>query len=143
MENSSSLCLDAQQKSQLKPKLARRVLDAARRGHKTVLQLLLDMGADINERNVFGETTLLGPGAVCYNHLPCVKMLIERGVDTTIPAHGGVSVLHRAAAKSTSSETMKILLDVAGAWNEGFLRLHSASLFQVQKRSEPCLVRKC
>jgi len=39
----------AEQKKQLKPKLLFRIHGAAMRGHKTALQLLLDMGADINE----------------------------------------------------------------------------------------------
>jgi len=103
-----SLCLDTEQKNQLKPKLACRIHDTARAGHETALQLLLDMGADINERNSDGETALLE--AVYYNHLSCVKILIGRGADATILANGGYSVLHRAAWRSTNSEMMKFVL---------------------------------
>jgi len=109
LEKGCSLCLDTEQKEQLKPKLSCRIHDAARGGHKTVLQLLLDMGAYIDERNLAGETALLE--AVFYNHLSCVKLLIERGADTTILTSRGDSVLHRAARRSTDSEIMKLLLD--------------------------------
>jgi len=108
VEKGCSLCLDTEQKK-LKPTLSRRIHAAAEGGHETALQLLLDMGADIDERNSGGETALLG--AVYYNHLSCVKVLIERGADATILPNNGSSVLHRAAWRSTDSEMMKLLLD--------------------------------
>jgi len=110
VENGCSLCLDTEQKNQLKPKLSLCVINAARGGHETALQLLLDMGADINERNSPGETALLE--AVYYNHLSCVKILLERGADATILTNGGSSVLHYATLKLIDSEMMKFLLDV-------------------------------
>jgi len=106
------LCLDTKQlqKNQLKPKLSCRIIDAARGGHGTALQLLLDMGADIDEINSDGETALLE--AVSYNHLSCVKILIKRGADATISIYNGYgySVLHCAAWESTNSGMMKFLL---------------------------------
>jgi len=109
VERGCTLCLDTEQKEQLKPKLSRRIHDAARDAHETALQLLLDMGADINEINPHGKTALLE--AVFYNHLSCVNIFIERGADATIPDHIGGSVLHRAAQRSTDDEMMKLLLD--------------------------------
>jgi len=110
VEKGYSLFLDTEDKEQLKSKLSCRIHDAAKRGRKTALQLLLDMGADINERNSDGETALLE--AVHYNHLSCVKLLIERGADPTIESTiGGASVLHRAAYRSTDSEIMMFLLE--------------------------------
>ena len=102
-----TLCLNTEQ---TKLQLSCRIHDAARGGHKTALQLLLDMGADINERNAAGEIALLG--AVSNNHLSCIKILIERGADATILTNMGASVLHRAAWRSTDSEVMKSLLSV-------------------------------
>ena len=110
-----SLCLDTEfeQKEQLKPKLSCNIIDASQRGHKTVLQLLLDMGADVDKRNADGETALLE--AVYNDHLSCIKILIGRGADVTIPNGAGRNVLHRVAWESTDSETMKFLLDVVEA----------------------------
>ena len=112
VEKGCTLCLDTEQKEQLKSKLSCRIHDAANGGHDTALQLLLDMGADINERNKYGETALLE--AVHSNHLSCAKILTERGADTGILTSGSsASVLHRAAWTSTDSEMMKVLLSVA------------------------------
>jgi len=108
--NGCGLCLDMEQKEQLKPKLSCSIHLAAKGGHKTALQLLLDMGVDINKRNSDGVTALLE--AIYYNHLSCVKILIERGADVTILTNYGNSVLHRAVWRSTEGEMMKFLLDV-------------------------------
>ena len=110
MEKGCSLCLDTTQKEQLKPELSGRIHSAAAGGHKTVLQVLLDMGAPIKERNSPGGTALLF--AVHYKHLPCVKVLIERGADTTISTTDDISVLHQAAYRSTNSEMMKFHLGI-------------------------------
>jgi len=84
VEKGCGLCLDAEQKKQLKPKLSCRIHVAAKGGNKTALQLLLDMGADTNEKNsdAYDKTALLE--AVYNDHLSCVKLLIKRGADATI-----------------------------------------------------------
>ena len=91
--------------------LSCRIHVAASGGHKTALQLLLDMGADINEKrsDVFDRTPLIG--AVFNNHLPCVKLLIERGADATISNQNRRTVLHYAA-EAGYEQIMKFLLDV-------------------------------
>jgi len=109
VEEGCSLCLDTKQKKQLIPKLSCRIHVAAKGGNKTALQLLLDMGADINERNSdYDKTALLE--AVYNNHLSCVKLLIERGADATISTKDRRTVLHRAAYKHHEL-IMKFLLD--------------------------------
>ena len=107
VEKGCSLYLNTEQKEQLKPKLSLRIHKAAWHGHKTALQLLLDMGADINERDPDRKTALLQ--AVSDNHLSCVKILIERGANATISDRSG-NVLHYAAWISAGSEMMKFLL---------------------------------
>ncbi|KAF8455162.1 ankyrin repeat-containing domain protein [Terfezia claveryi] len=114
VENGCTLCLSAKQKEQLKPKLSCSIHSAVRGGHKTALQLLLDMGADINDRNSCGETALLT--AVEYNHLSCVKILIGRGADATISTQRGATVLHWAA-RFAGSEMIRFLLDVVETRN--------------------------
>ena len=137
VEKGCSLYFDITQEEQLKLKLSGRIHGAAKGGYKTALHLLLDMGADINGRNLFGGTALLE--AIYYNHLSCVKMLIERGADTTISKVGGISVLHRAAYRSTGSEMMKFLLDVVEARelinakdSAGYTALHNCSYNETQ-----------
>ncbi|RPB25026.1 ankyrin [Terfezia boudieri ATCC MYA-4762] len=103
-----TLCLNTEQKVQLKPELSCRIHLAAAGGYETALQLLLDMGADINERNSFGETALLE--AVYNNQLSSVKILIGRGADATISTHEGFSALNMAVRGLTDSEMMRFLL---------------------------------
>jgi len=109
VEKGCGLCLDIEQKKQLERKLSCCIHDAALGGHKTALQLLLDMGADINERDSNGETALLA--AISSDDLSCVKILIERGADATISSTILDSVLHRAARKSADGEIMKYFLE--------------------------------
>ncbi|KAF8423333.1 hypothetical protein EV426DRAFT_717588 [Tirmania nivea] len=59
LEKGWSLCLDTEQKKELDLKRANCINVAMRSGHTTALQLLLDIGADINKRNSAGKTALL------------------------------------------------------------------------------------
>jgi len=110
LEKGCKLCFDTEQKEQLKPKLSCRIHDAAKGGYSTTLQLLLDMGADINERHSrgLGETALLE--AVFHNQLSCVKILIDRGADATISNGHGRTTLHHAVYTG-NDKIMKFLLD--------------------------------
>jgi len=108
VDKGCTLSLDTEQKKQLKPKLLRRIHVAARGGHETSLELLLDMGADTNERDSAGGTAL--QEAVYNNHLSCVKMLIASGADATILTNSRRTVLHRAAWAG-NEQIMKFLLD--------------------------------
>ena len=119
-----NLCLDTEQREQLKPKLSLRIHDAARCSCKTALRLLLDMEADINERDSYGETALLE--AVSNNHLSCVKVLIERGADATISTTQGESVLHRAAWRSIGSDMMNFLLEY-GVGTRGLVNMEDTN----------------
>ena len=63
----------------------------------------------INERNLAGETALLE--AIDYKQLSCVKILTERGADTTT-SRAGRTVLHRVVlAGDVFKQVMKFLLD--------------------------------
>ncbi|KAF8423335.1 ankyrin repeat-containing domain protein [Tirmania nivea] len=134
VERGCSLYLDTEQKERLKPKLSGSLHVATKGGHKTALQLLLDMGADVNERSSYGETVLLK--AVYYGHLPCVKILIKMRADTKISSNGGSNVLHLSASRSTDCEMMKFLLEhvvgiqalVNAQDQEGNTPLHLCSL---------------
>ncbi|RDW86719.1 ankyrin repeat domain-containing protein [Aspergillus mulundensis] len=52
---------------------------AAIQGHADILYLLLDHGADLELRNLFGHTAL--QSACTENHLACATLLLERGAN--------------------------------------------------------------
>jgi len=55
---------------------------AAYRGYAEIVKLLLDAGADFNERDDDGQTALIG--AAISGHAEIVKLLIEKGADVNI-----------------------------------------------------------
>ena len=95
----------------MKSQLSHRIHATAKHGHKADLQLLLDMGAGINEKNSSAFDAIALLEAVYNGHLSYVELLIERGADATILTRNGNSVLHLAAQKSTDSEMMNFLLN--------------------------------
>ena len=109
VEKGCSLCLSAEQKKQLKSKLGKCIHTATQDGHKTALRLLLDMGADINEKDELGRAALLN--AVICNHLSCVKILTERGADTTISEKNNQCTVLHCAALYISEQIMQFLLE--------------------------------
>ncbi|MEO5350276.1 MAG: ankyrin repeat domain-containing protein, partial [Magnetococcus sp. YQC-3] len=58
------------------------LLAAAEKGYTRIVQQLLDHGADINAVNNEGISALMF--AARDNHLDTAKVLIERGIQTTI-----------------------------------------------------------
>lgn len=60
---------------------------AADFGHKDVMDFLISMGGDVNASDKHGLTPLI---YACYeNHVPCVKLLLEKGAKTNINAPDG------------------------------------------------------
>ncbi len=64
-------------------------------GHKEVVMLLLQKGADINAKNPHGDTPL--HHAVSEGHKEVVKLLLQKGADVTAKNCNGYTPLHFAA----------------------------------------------
>lgn len=69
--------------------------DAARTGDATLIQVLFDAGADVNERDAAGQTPLMS--AAHASNLRTMDRLLMLGADTTARDHDGLLALHWAA----------------------------------------------
>lgn len=76
-------------------------------GHLTVAKLLLDEGADIEQRNVMKETALIR--AAHNGHLQTVRFLLQRGADVDSLDLGDNTALHWAAMRG-HVEAVRLLL---------------------------------
>ena len=81
------------------------LIKASRKGHKDVVQLLLDRGADANKGN---ESTALH-AAVFLGHKDVVQLLIDRGADPNRANNFGFSSL-RIACGNGRKDVLQILL---------------------------------
>lgn len=82
---------------------------AARKGHGSVVQLLLDNGADVERENYLGKTPVLM--AVSSGQTNVIHRLLDKGADPD-RAHrqDGGTPLHRAAREGCE-DVMKLLLE--------------------------------
>ena len=88
---------------------------AAANGDISTVTAMLDKGADINARNVWGHTTLMS--AVWSGHTAMVQMLIDKGADVNAKhLHKGATALSYAN-KKVHTDIMRILLDSGGTAN--------------------------
>ena len=101
---------------------------AANKGHKDVVKLLLDRGAEPNRRSYHGDTPL--KCAASHGHKDVVEILLKRGANPCIADGSGRSPLH-IAARNGREHIVKLLLDEAAdpnaQDNEGHTSLHSAA----------------
>ncbi|MPC10900.1 Ankyrin-2 [Portunus trituberculatus] len=70
---------------------------AAHHGHDLIVRLLLAAGADINLRDVVGNTSLHVAAQAGHNRV--VKILLECGAPLEAVSQSGMTPLHRAASK--------------------------------------------
>jgi ankyrin repeat protein len=81
---------------------------AAEKGHKKVVTLLLENGADINAANNFGGTAL--HGALSGRHADLAQFLIKRGADVNSKHLGSnITVLMTAAVQGYSGVVLTLL----------------------------------
>lgn len=73
-----------------------------------MVKLLLEEGADVDQRNVMGETPLIR--AAHNGHLATVKALLEAGADVNALDAGDNAALHWAAMRG-HVEIVKVLLE--------------------------------
>lgn len=100
-------------------------------GVAEVVELLLDHGADPEILDSHGGPALLR--AVDWNHLPCVKILIKRGVQCQFKDHLGRNILHGCAVNDRAKILRYLLetvqgLDPNSQGNRGETPLHDAVL---------------
>ena len=84
------------------------LLGASMRGHKNVVQLLIDKGADPNVANYCGYTPLRM--AASLGHKDVANLLLDRGADFNKGDADGNTALHHAALKG-HIDLVQLLLD--------------------------------
>ena len=81
---------------------------AAGRGHNTLVEAFLSLGAEVNPQDHLGFTPL--HGACQEGHLLCVQTLLKAGASLTLPTNLGVLPIHHAASYNRM-EIVKALLE--------------------------------
>ncbi|KAJ8376475.1 hypothetical protein SKAU_G00070550 [Synaphobranchus kaupii] len=128
------------------PSEANRLTSASARGDLTEVKVILQNGADVNERNVFGRTALqvmkLGNPAIAE------ALLQANAYPNVRDPLGGLTVLHDTA-RDGYADTVRVLVDhgadVNMQDNDGNLPLHLAAReghldvvgFLIQRTTEP------
>ncbi|XP_008791721.2 ankyrin-3-like [Phoenix dactylifera] len=82
---------------------------AARLGHPSILQILIDKGCDLNSRTDSGETALM----LCARHKrdDCLKVLASAGADLGLVSSAGASAALVAASNRWSIGFQRAVLD--------------------------------
>ena len=84
------------------------MIQAAARGHTSVVKLLLSLGADSIEKDIYGMNAL--QGAIRRNHLEIARILIEEGSPGNHTDIRGQSVL-QDAVEGGHLEIVRLLLE--------------------------------
>jgi uncharacterized protein len=118
------------------------LVKAAREGHREIVEMLLNEGADIE---AVGKAWDGGDGTALWAaaenaHGETVELLVERGADVNAVDVGGVSVLMIAAGNNLA-EIVTLLLengaDIDHQADDGSTALHGAALHPFNRVSSP------
>lgn len=88
---------EPQPQSNLVDATPQRLVQAARYGEETVLKYLLDGGMDVNSKDAYGNTALIG--AAGNGQAAIVKLLLERGASINLTNDAEHTALMSAAAR--------------------------------------------
>lgn len=69
--------------------------EAATDGSINIVEMILDRGFDIHDKNFYGSTIL--HYAALFGHINIMEMLLERGFDTNSKTNDGGTALHITA----------------------------------------------
>jgi len=115
------------QSEQLSKNLGNKLMDAVMAGDLGRFKSLLSQGTDVNARDEYGRTVLMG--AAAFNEVDMVKMLIESGADVNAVDKYGYTALMLAAFYGFK-KIVKLLLehgaDVSKENNNGYTALRFA-----------------
>ena len=106
------------------------LVSASAGGHKDVVQILLENGADVNMAGGYDGSALATASA--FDHKDVVQILLENGADVNMAGGGYGSALASASANG-DKDVVQILLEngadvnMAGGGNKSPLRLASAN----------------
>jgi len=81
---------------------------AALQGYMNIVEILLDIGIDINSKNNNGNTAL--HVAAIHGNMNIVEILLDRGADINSKDNDGQTALHEAAANGYTN-IVEILLE--------------------------------
>lgn len=80
----------------------------AQEGHRAVIELLSDLGADVNSKDIFGKTPLFD--AIEKKHTSTVQILLEKGADVNSKDIFGTTPLYVAVVNSNTA-FVRLLLE--------------------------------
>lgn len=87
---------------------------ASYRGHRDVLKLLLDHGADIDARDISSGRTPLQIASI-HGHLDAVRFLLDEGADINLQCHGEAMICSQLGDKMESFKDYEDALQCAAA----------------------------
>lgn len=105
--------------------------EAARQGHVVILQMLLEIGAEIDKQAERTQLTALH-FAAAQGNMEMLNLLLSNGANVHIRSITGVTALHVAARFSRIAIIKSLILsgsDVLAATNEGNTSLHVAGMY--------------
>ena len=86
---------------------------AAYKGHVEIIRLLLDHGADVNNRT-YGDYYIALHWAASYGKDESVKLLIERGANLHVVNNNGSTALNEAKRRKTVAIILKAMSSIKG-----------------------------
>ncbi len=108
---------------------------AAQHGHLGCIKVLLEYGADIDERDIEMDSPI--SLAAAWGHTECVCYLLEKGADVNSDSANGTPLIQ--AARCACAECVQLLLDKGADVNEGSSYGTTALKEAIMQQSAECV----